>query len=331
MTKPLMLSLVLVSACAGAAPQPRAGTPAATPSTPATTTQSAPAAAAAPKLGADACGPEIAGADAVIAPGAIVMLGEMHGSREIPGFTGNLACRAAVAGHAVIVGLEIPRVEQAAIDRFLASNGSLGEREALVRGAHWRRPGQDGRSSQAMVDLIERVRALRQDGLAAEVLAFDNEKYGAWNERDAGMARTILERAAAAPASFVVTLTGNLHNRVEPGLPWDASLVPMGVHVKAGHARTLSLDVRYEGGATWICEPDGSCGAKPLPRKDFPYEGRAIDTSEAARKPGIDGVFFVGTLSASPPAVAPANTGAVAPANTGAVAPANNGAASAKP
>jgi hypothetical protein len=304
MMKPLMLSLVLVSACAGAAPEPRAGagSPATTPSAPV-------AAAAAPKLGADACGPEIAGADAVIAPGAIVMLGEMHGSREIPGFTGNLACRAAVAGHAV-VGLEIPRVEQAALDRFLASNGSPRDREALVRGAHWHRAEQDGRSSQAMVDLIERVRALRQQGLAVEVLALDNEKYGAWNDRDAGMARTILERAAAAPASFVVTLTGNLHNRVTPGLPWDASLVPMGVHVKAGHARALSLDVRYEGGATWMCEPDGSCGAKELPRKDFPYDGRAIDTSEAARRPGIDGVFFVGTLSASPPAVAAANTGA---------------------
>ncbi len=305
MTKPLMLSLVLVSACAGAAPEPRAGagTPAATPSAPA---------AAAPKLGADACGPEIAGADAVIAPGVIVMLGEMHGSREIPGFTGNLACRAAVAGHAVIVGLEIPRVEQAAIDRFLASNGSPRDREALVRGPHWHRAGQDGRSSQAIVDLIERVRALRQQGLAAEVLAFDNEKYEAWNDRDAGMARTILERAAAAPASFVVTLTGNLHNRITPGLPWDQSLVPMGVHVKAGHARTLSLDVRYEGGATWMCEPDGSCGAKELPRKDFPYDGRAIDTSEPARRPGNDGVFFVGTLSASPPAVAATNAAAPA-------------------
>lgn len=305
MTKPLMLSLVLVSACAGAA-QPRAGagTPATTPSAPA---------AAAPNLGADACGPEIAGADGVIAPGAIVMLGEMHGSREIPGFTGNLACRAALAGHTVIVGLEIPRVEQAAIDRFLASNGSPRDREALVRGPHWQRTEQDGRSSQAMVDLIERVRTLRQQGLAAEVLAFDNEKYGAWNDRDAGMAQTILERAAAAPASFVVTLTGNLHNRITPGLPWDQSLVPMGVHVKAGHARTLSLDVRYEGGTIWSCEPERGCGAHALETKDQPYDGRAIDTSEAARRPGNDGVFFVGTLSASPPAIAPANA-AAAPA-----------------
>jgi hypothetical protein len=299
MCQRLLVLLVFASGCTGASTQPRAS--AASPAA------AAPArAAATPAFDAAACGPEIAGAAAVIVPGAIVMLGEMHGSREIPAFTGNLACRAVVAGHAVIVGLEIPQVEQAAIDRYLTSRGSPRDREALVAGAHWRRPDQDGRSSQAMVDLIERVRSLRHAGHAVEVLAFDNGMYGAWNERDAGMAKAILARAAAASDAFVVTLTGNLHNRTEPGLPWDASLVPMGVHVKAGHARALGLDVRYEGGSTWVCEPDGTCGAKELPKKDFPYDGRAIDTSEAVRQPGIDGVFFVGTLSASPPAVSPA-------------------------
>lgn len=320
MLKLQAFSLVLLSACAGASPQPgardgsapatAAATAPATASATAPDTPDTPARAtadtareAAPKHGVAACGPEITGADAVIAPGAIVMLGEMHGSREVPAFTGNLACRAAMAGHAVIVGLEIPRVEQAAVDRYLASGGSTGDREALVAGAHWKRPDQDGRSSRAMVDLIERVRALRQSGHKVEVLAFDNGKYDAWNERDAGMAQAILARAKAAPEAFVVTLSGNLHNRTAPGLPWDQKLVPMGVHVKAGHGRTLSLDVRYEGGTVWMCEQNRGCGAHDLEAKDQPYDGRAIDTSEAARKPGIDGVFFVGTLSASPPAV----------------------------
>lgn len=319
MLKLQAFSLVLLSACAGASPQPgaRDGSAPASASAPAAATApgtpdspDTPAGAtadttreAAPKHGVAACGPEIAGAGAVIAPGAIVMLGEMHGSREIPAFTGNLACRAAMAGHAVIVGLEIPQVEQAAINRYLASGGSTRDREALVAGAHWRRPEQDGRSSRALVDLIERVRALRQSGHKVEVLAFDNARYDAWNERDAGMAQAILGRAKAAPEAFVVTLSGNLHNRTEPGLPWDQKLVPMGVHVKAGHARTLSLDARYEGGKIWMCEAERGCGEHALEVKDQPYDERTIDTSEAARRPGSDGVFFVGTLSASPPAV----------------------------
>lgn len=321
MLKLQAFSLVLLSACAGASPQPGArdgSAPATAPASAATTapdTQARPTAdtarEVAPRHGVAACGPEIAGAGAVIAPGAIVMLGEMHGSREIPAFTGNLACRAAMAGHAVIVGLEIPQVEQAAIDRYLASGGSTRDREALVAGAHWRRAEQDGRSSRALVDLIERVRALRQGGHAVEVLAFDNAKYDAWNERDAGMAQAILARAKAAPEAFVVTLSGNLHNRTEPGLPWDQKLVPMGVHVKAGHGRTLSLDARYEGGKIWMCEAERGCGEHALEVKDQPYDERTIDTSAAARKPGSDGVFFVGTLSASPPAVPAA--GAAAP------------------
>jgi hypothetical protein len=249
------------------------------------------------------CGPEIAGAADVIAAGTAVMLGEMHGSVEMPAFTGNLACRAAVAGHAVIVGLEIPRVEQAAIDAYLAGEGSAADRQALLRGEHWQRSYQDGRSSAAMADLIERARRLRNDGHAVEVVAFDTGSYDDWNARDAGMAATLLERAKARPDAFVVTLTGNLHNRTAPGLPWDASLVPMGVHVKAGHGRALALNGVYEGGSTWMCDPEGKCGAQEVGFKDFPYEALTIDTSEGARSQGLDGVFFVGPLSASPPAV----------------------------
>lgn len=249
------------------------------------------------------CGPEIGGAAGVIAPGTVVMLGEMHGSVEMPAFAGNLACRAAVAGHAVIVGLEIPRVEQAAIDAYLAGEGSAADRQALLRGEHWQRSYQDGRSSAAMVELIERARRLRKDGHAVDVFAFDTGSYDDWNARDAGMAAIILERTKARPEAFVVTLTGNLHNRTAPGLPWDASLVPMGVHVKAGHGRALALNGVYEGGSTWMCEPDGGCGAREVGFKDFPYEMPTIDTGEAARSQGLDGVFFVGPLSPSPPAV----------------------------
>jgi hypothetical protein len=306
----LVVALALVAGCNISAP--KSGQPAdnasqsATPATPATPAAAAaganPSALSARRVAAT-CGPEIAGAADVIAPGTIVMLGEMHGSVEMPGFTGNLACRAAVAGHAVIVGLEIPRAEQAVIDGYLAGEGSAADRQALLRGEHWQRSYQDGRSSAAMVELIERARRLRKDGHAVEVLAFDTGSYDDWNARDAGMAAIILERAKARPDAFVVTLTGNLHNRTAPGLPWDASLVPMGVHVKAGSGRALGLNGLYEGGSTWMCEPDGGCGAREVGFKDFPYEAPAIDTGEGARSQGLDGIFFVGPLSPSPPAV----------------------------
>ena len=323
MIKPLAVSLALVpvalalvAGCnisapksgqaAGNASQPsqRAGQPGSQPPEHMATGSNPSTASARP--GVAPCGPEIAGAADVVGPGTIVMLGEMHGSVEMPAFAGHLACRAAVAGHAVIMGLEIPRAEQAAIDAYLAGEGSDADREALLRGEHWRRKDQDGRSSVAIVELIEHARRLRKDGRTVDVLAFDTGRYDDWNARDAGMAASILERTKATPEAFVVTLTGNLHNRTAPGLPWDAKAVPMGVHVKAGHTRALSLNGLYEGGSTWMCEPDGGCSAKEVGFKDFPYEQPTIDISEAARTPGLDGVFFVGPLSASPPAVTPA-------------------------
>jgi hypothetical protein len=203
----------------------------------------------------------------------------------------------------VIVGVEIPRAEQAAIDVYLAGEGSAADRQALLRGEHWQRSYQDGRSSAAMVELIERARRLRKDGHAVEVLAFDPGSYDDWNARDAGMAASILERTKARPDAFVVTLTGNLHNRTTQGLPWDAKMVPMGVHVKAGRPRVISLNGVYEGGSTWMCDPENRCGASEVTLKDFPYETLAIDTGEGVRSEGLDGVFFVGPLSASPPAV----------------------------
>lgn len=248
------------------------------------------------------CGDDIPGAKALLASGAVVMLGEMHGTAEIPAFVGTLACHAARAGLPVHLGLEIPHTEQAAIDQYLAGAGTDAAREALLAGAHWQGDMQDGRSSVAMLGLIEQMRRLRARGMEVAVFAFDVEAAGEipWNERDAKMAERILARATVHPRALVLTLTGNLHNRKAPGLPWDDSLVPMGVHVAAGHARVTSLDVRYAAGDAWNCQQDG-CGAHALKGKPEYREPR-IDTSEAVRKPEVDGVFVVGPVSASPPA-----------------------------
>src|SRR5687768_14904456 len=53
-----------------------------------------------------ACGEPIAGADSLLVPGALVMIGELHGTQEIPAFVGDLACLAASRGVAVRLGVE---------------------------------------------------------------------------------------------------------------------------------------------------------------------------------------------------------------------------------
>src|SRR5215472_10804286 len=137
------------------------------------------------------CTSPIAGADAVLIPGTLVLFGELHGTTEVPRFIVDLACQAATRGTFVDIGLELPREEQPRIDSFLASAGTTQDVQALLEGQFWQRPLQDGRSSRAMVDLLEGIRRLRRSGARIQVFLFDRAKPG--QNRDADMAKDILE------------------------------------------------------------------------------------------------------------------------------------------
>ena len=247
------------------------------------------------------CGKPISGVAPLLVSGTIVMLGEMHGTAEIPAFIGDLACLALAHDHQVLLGLEYPVSEQANLDAYLASDGGPAAVRALLASGHWQATCPDGRSSQAMFDLLDHARALRQDDHQIDVFAFDNTAYDEWNRRDSGMAENILARAADAPEAIVFTLTGNLHNRLVPGLPWDDSLVPAGVHVDAQHERVISLDVRHAGGTAWIQQGAGQCGAVEIPGKPV-YQNRYVELGEGAGNERGSGIFSVGAINAAPPA-----------------------------
>ena len=61
-----------------------------------------------------ACAPAD-GLDPLLAPGRAILLGEIHGTNEAPDFTDTIACHALAAGLEVIVALELPEVEEAAV------------------------------------------------------------------------------------------------------------------------------------------------------------------------------------------------------------------------
>src|SRR5262245_61858050 len=84
------------------------------------------------------CGPPILGLDDVVRPGRFTLLGEQHGTREIPAFVGDAVCQAA-AGGPVRLALEISRSEQPRIDAYLNSSGGPSARAALLEGPFWHR------------------------------------------------------------------------------------------------------------------------------------------------------------------------------------------------
>lgn len=262
------------------------------------------------------CGPGVPGMDELLLPGAVVLLGEVHGTKEIPALVGTLACHAVSAGAPVLVALEVPREEQRAVDAYLESDGGEAARAELTQGTFWRRPYQDGRSSEAVVALLERVRTWRQrDGLAVSVLALDVPGQG--NTRSQGLARRLLWARAREPDSTVLVLVGNVQARVVRGAEWDAGLGPMGWHLARAGLPVRALDARFSGGTAWTCTlaPDGRipCGEGPAAvppgtesERGLDYRGarpfvRMLDARGAA---GFHGVFYVGPVTASPPAVA---------------------------
>ncbi|MDQ3263967.1 MAG: ChaN family lipoprotein [Myxococcota bacterium] len=119
------------------------------------------------------CGPQIPGAQELLRPASLVLLGEMHGTNEIPYVVAELACEAATSGQRVTVGVEMGKGEQAALELYLDSQGTPDDQRRLVAGPFWNRPYQDGRSSKAMAAMLERLRLLKSAGLGIRVVAYD--------------------------------------------------------------------------------------------------------------------------------------------------------------
>ena len=235
----------------------------------------------------------VTGAGPLLQPRRMLFIGEMHGSREIPPLVGALACLARQKRVPVVVALEIPVEEAARLDAWMSSSAPLPE---LLRGEFWTRAYQDGRSSAAMAALIEELRRL---GLS--VVPYDPHPPDG-KVRDAQMADRLAELRTRKPESLLIVLSGNLHNRVTVGVPWDAAYQPMGWHLAQRKIALRSLEVTYGPGATWMCEgaEATSCGLRKLAGKD---QGAAPVVRMGHELPHVDGTLYAGALSASPPAI----------------------------
>lgn len=251
--------------------------------------------------------PEVSGLDPLLEPGAILLLGEIHGTEQAPAFVENVACAALAKGLPVTVGLEIDRAEDAAFQAYLASDGGADARRALLASPTWTREEQYGLGSRAMLGLVDRLRELATGPGELRLVLIDRPDPPA--ERDRAMAERVAETAEARPGDFLVVLTGNLHNRLTKGTPWNADLEPMGhqlTRLRPG-ARIVSLDMAHPGGTAWVCfpGPPQDCGVKKLGGPADAAGRTGIELmGEAAGKP-FSGRYFTGPITASEPALAP--------------------------
>ncbi len=276
----------------------------------------------------------------------IVLLGEMHGTREIPNFLAAAVCQALQRDRSVTVGLEIPREENPRLQAYLTSPGRGEDLAALLAGSFWQSPYKDGRSSEAMVQLIVALRGWRAGGDRLRVMPIDPVELPAPNSaapgpapsgaprpraagetRDRAMAEGLAAAIRDAPDDLFLVLTGNVHNRLRPGTPWDPHFEPMGYLLARAlppEKRLVALDAHYPGGKASFCS--GSLDApscKPtdlpktwkvaLPRPDDPP---GVDLQRISDQVPYSGFFyFTAPLTPSGPAVPPpaAPTAAIAP------------------
>lgn len=190
-----------------------------------------------------------------------LIFGELHGTAETPAIVGAHACALLQAGKKVLLALEIPDEEQDRIDAFMATGGSPADVRQLLAGPHWQRAAdqQDGRSSEAMLRLIQLARQLAGKDHGVRVLAFDH--WGGEPSRDAMMARNMAGARQRFRGYSTVALAGNLHAMSTRSTPFDPNHEPMAYLLSSPTApKPVTIDVVPTSGQSWFCAP--ACGEK---------------------------------------------------------------------
>jgi hypothetical protein len=232
----------------------------------------------------------------------VIFVGELHGTKEMPAFAGNLACHFAKKNIPVLLGLEMPADKQTELDAFYASNGDNKAKEKLL--AHlFAGSMQDGRKSEAMFDLIELARKLRVDGYKVIPFAFDlaaNEYPRRKDQgmimykgnefstyRDLKMATNIQNRAKQFGNHKVIILAGNHHAGKAAGSVSAAAVLAKSIP-------NFSIYLSAQGGNGLMCT-----GTSPLD-----YTCGVDDISPMSLvADGFDAVVPIEKVHASVPAV----------------------------
>lgn len=232
-----------------------------------------------------------------------VLIGEYHGTAEMPGVAADVMCAAASRGRPVVLGLEFTPDHQTSLDSYLRSDGGQRARAALLAAPVWR--GDDPRATQAVFALLDEARRLKAAGHQIAVSAFDRVPQPAVSrEREAALAEELMAARGRMAGSLVVALTGAGHagktpwSSQQPPFPSTGQLMRDGV--------TVALTFARPGGQFFGCraptpESPTECTVQDMPSRE-PLRARGI-VLDASLREGFEGVFSSGTRwTASGPA-----------------------------
>lgn len=243
-----------------------------------------------------------------------LVIGEMHGTREIPPLVAVLLRTVSTKGEAVLC-LEISASEQASLDSFVRSDGGEAAIAALTASPHWAM--RDGRASTGYLAMLQMVRQLVEDGHKVQVAAIDDdwtlkdapkklptaeEALALAAKRDRAMADNVLKVVKQNADASLIVLVGNIHASTKSGAPWhanDKSYKPMACCLKKSLPELVSLNLESAGGQAWVMT-DVGVGPRDFQGRDRGKQPFIELYDEPAD--GYDGVLYIGRMSAAPPA-----------------------------
>lgn len=219
-------------------------------------------------------------------PGEVLVLGEVHGSKETPAaflaLVDSILSRARVA----IVGLEMPSSATAAACGAQTPGAELG--------SFWTRKTQDGRSSQAMRDMVCQLKKRAAEG-RVRLVYLDTVP-----RNSAEMVRRVSAELAAKSHPMAI-LIGNFHARNAPN--------SFTARLRAAGLKVTSLTASSPDATAWNCSQEG-CAARPTQMNFCP--DKATGPFLLTKMPSgarWDGCMVLPRLTSSPPlAPAPAST-----------------------
>ena len=139
---------------------------------------------------------------------SIIMIGEIHGSHEIPRAVRILASAALSLGRGVAIGLEMEVSEQAALE-------SQTDVSSLLLGKHWH--FEDGRASAAILDLVRFAQTHERCHLFCFDSAVPAPRGSPAHSRAMARAATPHVRQALEIDEVVLLLAGSAHCRTQRG------------------------------------------------------------------------------------------------------------------
>lgn len=212
----------------------------------------------------------------------VIAIGEHHGNDKTPLIAAEIA-EALAATDDVILALEIQQQNQYGLNEYVRT----GDKYVLRILGHFAREYQDGRSSVAMVELLDQVKGNPR----IQILAFDPDFSMDGQDRDTKMAQNILKAIGNQPNKKVVVLEGNIHSATKIGNFFDPNYRPMAYQLSAlanspiKSSDVLSIMTRYENASIWACTNGNAADCGPMKFKK--------DTSAYSSAVSFDSYFLV--------------------------------------